>query len=97
MRRQMAAIALAATLVPSGCGQADEYPAAVADRLQDTVFEVTTYAQAGQLDAALQALDELEQRVEAARESGQISDARYDEVKDAIANSAAIIALLNEK
>lgn len=84
MRRRMAAAALAVTLALSGCAGQSAYPAAVADRLQDTVLQVTTYASSGNIDAALAALDELERRLEAAHASGQISDARYRDVQAAI-------------
>ena len=85
MRRRIAALALAGTLALSGCATGNGYPEGVADQLQNTVMQVTSSAASGDLQAALTALDDLEQRTKDAHAAGDVPDAKYSEIMTAIA------------
>jgi hypothetical protein len=87
MRRPLLAVALAATLVLSGCAGASgsAYPAAVRDQLQTTVLDITTAASQNDLQGALNHLNDLKNELQEARDSGDISEPRYNAVVAAIA------------
>ncbi|BDZ44163.1 hypothetical protein [Naasia aerilata] len=92
MRRPLLAVALAATLVLSGCGTGDSsYPAALRSQLQTTVLDVSTAASQNDLQGALNHLNDLQNEVQDARDRGDISESKYNTVMAALTIVAAKI------
>jgi hypothetical protein len=74
-------IAVLACVAVAGCGSEPRLAAGTADRLHGAVEEARTTAADGDRDGALQALDRLERRIDAAETDGELSNAEAAELR----------------
>lgn len=78
MKRAWTAAVLAATLLLTGCAQAETgLERDTARQLQARVLEVTQASSQNKPEAALKALDGLEAELQAAKDSGRITEERH--------------------